>query len=49
VDAEGTLYDALAAMLASDATEVVVVEDGKNVGVVTRTSIFEVPEAEAEV
>jgi len=49
VDAEGTLYDALAAMLASDATEVVVVEDGKNVGVVTRTSIFEVPEAEAKV
>jgi len=49
VDAEGTLYDALAAMLASDATEVVVVEDGKNVGVVTRTSIFEVPEAQAKV
>ncbi|MCU7722396.1 ATP-binding cassette domain-containing protein [Actinoplanes sp. KI2] len=49
VDAEGTLYDALAAMLASDATEVVVVENGKNVGVVTRTSIFAVPEAEATV
>ncbi|WP_051808396.1 ABC transporter ATP-binding protein [Actinoplanes subtropicus] len=47
VDAEGTLYDALAVMLASDAPEVVVVEEGKNVGVVTRTSIFEVPEAEA--
>ncbi|MFF5295450.1 ABC transporter ATP-binding protein [Paractinoplanes globisporus] len=49
VDAEGTLYDALAAMLASDAAEVVVVEDGKTVGVVTRTSVFEVPEAEATV
>src|SRR5690349_1165530 len=35
VDAEGTLYDALAVMLASDAPEVVVVEEGKNVGVVT--------------
>jgi osmoprotectant transport system ATP-binding protein len=49
VDAAGTLYDALAAMLAGDAMEVVVVEGGKNVGVVTRTSIFEVPEAEAKV
>jgi len=49
VDAEGTLYDALAAMLAADVMEVVVVEEGKNVGVVTRTSIFEVPEAEAKV
>jgi osmoprotectant transport system ATP-binding protein len=47
VAADGTLYDALAAMLASDATAVVVVEEGRNVGVVTRTSIFEVPEAEA--
>jgi len=47
VAAEGTLYDALAAMLASDAMAVVVVEEGRKVGVILRTSIFEVPEAEA--
>ncbi|MFI5897982.1 ABC transporter ATP-binding protein [Actinoplanes sp. NPDC051513] len=49
VDAGGTLYDALAAMLAVDAAEVTVVEGEQVVGVITRTSIFEVPEAEAKV
>jgi osmoprotectant transport system ATP-binding protein len=43
----GTLYDALAAMLTADATEVVVVDDGSPVGVITRTAIFDVPEEEA--
>jgi osmoprotectant transport system ATP-binding protein len=49
VGAGGTLYDALAAMLAVDAAEVVVVDGEQAVGVITRTSIFEVPEAEAKV
>ena len=44
VDAAGTLYDALAAMLAADAPEVVVVEEGRPVGRVSRSAIFEVPE-----
>ncbi len=49
VDAGGTLYDALAAMLAADAPEVVVVEDGRPIGSITRTAVFEVPAAEASV
>ncbi|WP_308200869.1 ATP-binding cassette domain-containing protein [Actinoplanes sp. M2I2] len=41
VDAGGTLYDALAAMLASDVAEVAVVEDGRPIGTVSRTALFE--------
>jgi osmoprotectant transport system ATP-binding protein len=49
VDAGGTFYDALAAMLAADAPEVVVVEDGRPVGAISRAAVFEVPAAEASV
>ena len=48
VNADGTLYDALAAMLAADSPEVAVVADEQVVGLLTRTSIFE-PEAGATV
>jgi osmoprotectant transport system ATP-binding protein len=48
VDADGSLYDALAVMLTSDASEVVAVEGDAPVGVVSRTSIFEVPGRQAE-
>ena len=41
VDAGGTLYDALAAMLAGDVSEVVVVEDGKPIGTVSQAGLFE--------
>jgi osmoprotectant transport system ATP-binding protein len=41
VDAGGTLYDALAAMLAADVSEVVVVEDGQAIGTVSRAGLFE--------
>ncbi|BCJ53646.1 hypothetical protein Asp14428_51210 [Actinoplanes sp. NBRC 14428] len=44
VDADGTLYDALAAMLTSDALNVVAVEDGTPVGTVSRSSLFDVPQ-----
>jgi osmoprotectant transport system ATP-binding protein len=43
----GTLYDALAAMLTVDSLNVVVVEDDRPVGTVSRSAIFEVPNAEA--
>jgi osmoprotectant transport system ATP-binding protein len=43
VDADGTLYDALAGMLASGVPEIVVVEGGKPIGVVSRASIFAAP------
>jgi osmoprotectant transport system ATP-binding protein len=49
VEATGTLYDALAAMLAADVPEVVVVDDGKPTGLVTRNGIFTPPAAEAKV
>ena len=45
VDVAGTLYDALAAMLTSDSLNVVVVEDGKPVGTVSRSALFDVPNA----
>jgi osmoprotectant transport system ATP-binding protein len=48
VDAAGTLYDALATMLAADAAEVVVVENGRPVGVVSRAAVFGVPGKETE-
>jgi osmoprotectant transport system ATP-binding protein len=48
VDIGGTLYDALAVMLTGDATEVAVLEDGRPVGVVPRTAIFDVPDLEAQ-
>ncbi|MEU4239101.1 ABC transporter ATP-binding protein [Actinoplanes sp. NPDC026619] len=48
VDVGGTLYDALAAMLASDVTEVVAVEDGKPVGLVSRAALFDVPKEDAQ-
>ncbi|XVU25153.1 ABC transporter ATP-binding protein [Actinoplanes sp. CA-054009] len=41
VDITGTLHDALAAMLTVDSAEVVVVEDGRPVGVVSRSAIFD--------
>ncbi|MET0417383.1 MAG: ABC transporter ATP-binding protein [Actinoplanes sp.] len=44
VDASGTLYDALAAMLTDDSTEVVVTENGRPVGVIPRAAVFDVPE-----
>ena len=40
VDGSGTLYDALAQMLATGVPEIVVVDGGKPIGVVSRTSIF---------
>jgi osmoprotectant transport system ATP-binding protein len=43
----GTLYDALAAMLTVDSLNVVVVEGDRPVGTVSRSAIFEVPNAEA--
>jgi osmoprotectant transport system ATP-binding protein len=43
VAADGTLYDALAAMLAGDASDVAVVEDGTPIGVVSRAAIFAGP------
>jgi osmoprotectant transport system ATP-binding protein len=48
VPADGTLYDALAAMLAADAPEVVVADGERPIGLVTRTAIFHVPEPETE-
>ncbi|MEV4346649.1 ABC transporter ATP-binding protein [Actinoplanes sp. NPDC049596] len=46
VELDGTLYDALAAMLTVDSTEVVVVEDGRPVGTVSRSAIFDTPAKE---
>jgi osmoprotectant transport system ATP-binding protein len=43
VDVDGTLYDALAAMLTADALNVVVVRGGEPIGTVSRSAIFEVP------
>jgi osmoprotectant transport system ATP-binding protein len=43
VDADGTLYDALAAMLTAGALNVVATEDGKPVGTVSRSAIFDGP------
>jgi len=48
VDADGTLYDALAAMLTADSLHVVAVENGRPVGTVSRSAIFEVPNQEAQ-
>jgi len=47
VDVSGTLHDALAVMLTSDSLNVVVVEDGKPVGSVSRSALFDVPDSEA--
>jgi osmoprotectant transport system ATP-binding protein len=47
VDADGSLYDALAAMLTADSPDVVVVRDGSPVGVIARSAIFDVPDREA--
>ena len=47
VDVSGTLHDALAAMLTSDSLNVVIVEDGKPVGTVSRSALFDVPNEEA--
>lgn len=49
VPVDGTLYDALAAMLTADSLNVVVTEDGAAVGSVSRSAIFEVPNQEARV
>ena len=48
VDAGGTLYDALAVMLTSDAAEVVARENGEAIGVISRAAIFDVPDQEAQ-
>ena len=48
VDAGDTLYDALAAMLTADALNVAVTENGKPIGTVSRSAIFESPEEPAE-
>jgi osmoprotectant transport system ATP-binding protein len=48
VPVDGTLYDALAVMLTVESPEVVVVEGGRPVGVLSRASIFDVPEREAD-
>jgi osmoprotectant transport system ATP-binding protein len=45
VAADGTLYDALAAMLTADALNVVAVEDDRPVGTISRSAIFEAPNA----
>ncbi len=41
VDADGTLYDALAAMLTADALNIAVTENGTPIGTVSRSAIFE--------
>jgi osmoprotectant transport system ATP-binding protein len=46
VPTTGTLYDALAAMLTVDSLNVVVVEEDRPVGTVSRSAIFEVPNEE---
>ena len=43
VPADGTLYDALAAMLTVDALNVMVVDGDRPIGTVSRSAIFEVP------
>ncbi|GAA4594264.1 osmoprotectant transport system ATP-binding protein [Actinoplanes octamycinicus] len=43
VDAAATLHDALAVMLTDDAATVLVTENGRPVGQVTRTAVFETP------
>jgi osmoprotectant transport system ATP-binding protein len=43
VEVDGTLYDALAAMLTADALNVVVVRGGEPIGTVSRSAIFEMP------
>ena len=47
VDAAGTLYDALAVLLAADAPEVVVTENGRPAGTVSRAEVFDVPGRDA--
>jgi osmoprotectant transport system ATP-binding protein len=47
VPANGTLYDALAAMLTADSLNVVVVDGDRPIGTVSRSAIFEVPNEEA--
>jgi osmoprotectant transport system ATP-binding protein len=47
IEADGTLYDALAAMLTADSLNVVVHENGEPIGTVSRSAIFEVPNQEA--
>jgi osmoprotectant transport system ATP-binding protein len=48
VDASGTLYDALAAMLTDDSAEVLVTENGHPIGVIPRVAVFDVPGKQAE-
>ncbi|OJF09435.1 ABC transporter ATP-binding protein [Couchioplanes caeruleus] len=47
VDAGGTLYDALSVMLTSDALNVVAMQDGKPVGTISRSLLFDVPNRQA--
>ncbi|HEX9999490.1 MAG TPA: ABC transporter ATP-binding protein [Actinoplanes sp.] len=48
IGAAGTLYDALAVLLTVESPQVVVVDDGQPIGLLSRESIFDVPEREAE-
>ncbi len=43
VDASATLHDALAVMLTEDSATVLVTEDGRPIGQVTRAAVFETP------
>ncbi|WP_436525723.1 ABC transporter ATP-binding protein [Actinoplanes sp. HUAS TT8] len=43
VDVAASLHDALAVMLTEDADAVLVIEDGRPIGQVTRTAVFETP------
>jgi len=47
VPSTGTLYDALAAMLTVDSLNVVVMDGERPIGTVSRSAVFEVPNAEA--
>ena len=47
VDVTGTMYDALAAMLVVGALHVRVMDDGKPVGTVSRSAVFEAPVPDA--
>jgi osmoprotectant transport system ATP-binding protein len=49
VPASGSLYDALSVMLTDDSAEVVVVEDGRPVGLIARAAVLDPPGREAGV
>jgi osmoprotectant transport system ATP-binding protein len=47
VDVGGTMHDALAVMLTGDSLNVIVLENGKPVGAVSRSALFDVPNEQA--